>query len=219
MKQTKNFTFFVTGIMLLVAAVSVFFLPDEIAVQWNENGVSNIMSKYMVFLIPALTLVVFFTRTEQMKKREAAAKTDWVGLLTPLFLFLMLGIMIANALGFIDVLSVDFALVETISLLALGLVLTVMGNILPKHSKNFFIGVKAPHAYASSDLWTKTQRFAAKLWVIAGLGLMLAAFLPWKGKAGLILPVVLVLVLLPRLYAKNLYGKASQEDRAEPPEK
>ncbi|NLO85802.1 MAG: DUF1648 domain-containing protein [Clostridiales bacterium] len=208
MKQTKIFTFFVTGIMLIVAAVSVFYMPDKIAVQWNANGVSNTMSRYMVFLLPALCLFVFYTRTQQMNRQEAAAQTDWVGLLVPLFLLLILGTIVANALGFVDVLSFNSALAETISMLVLGCILAVMGNALPKHSINFAIGVKAVHAYASSDLWTQTQRFAAKLWVIAGLTLMLAAFLPFKGKGVLILPTILLLALLPRLYAKYRYEKS-----------
>lgn len=212
MKRTKLFTFFVAGTMLIAAAVSVFFLPDEIAVQWNASGVSNTMSKYMVFLFPALVLLVFFTRTQQMSQLESVAKTDWVGMFTPLFLFSMLGTTLANALGFIDILKLDFTLIEAICMLALGLILIVVGNTLPKHPKNFFIGVKAPHAYSSSDLWTRTQRFAAKLWVAVGLGLMLVAFLPWRGKSALILPVILLLVLLPRLYAKHLHGREIKAD-------
>ena len=43
-KQTVIPTIIVTIVMLIVAIVSLFFLPTEIAVQWNENGV--ILSKY-----------------------------------------------------------------------------------------------------------------------------------------------------------------------------
>lgn len=40
------------GAMMILALCAVFFLPDQIAVQWNSNGVSGVADKWIVFVFP-----------------------------------------------------------------------------------------------------------------------------------------------------------------------
>lgn len=51
-KQDIISTIIVTSVMLIVAIVSLFYLPSEIAVQWNESGISNTASKFLVLIFP-----------------------------------------------------------------------------------------------------------------------------------------------------------------------
>jgi uncharacterized membrane protein len=45
----------------------------------------------------------------------------------------------------------------------------VMGNVMGKVQRNFWMGVRTPWTLASEAVWTRTHRLAAWLWVAAGL--------------------------------------------------
>ena len=45
----------------------------------------------------------------------------------------------------------------------------LMGNVIGKVRKNFYIGVRVPWTLASDRVWNDTHRMAAWLWVAAGV--------------------------------------------------
>jgi len=49
------------------------------------------------------------------------------------------------------------------------LFLALMGNVLGKVRRNFWIGVRTPWTLASEKVWNDTHRFAARLFVLVGL--------------------------------------------------
>ncbi len=50
----------------------------------------------------------------------------------------------------------------------------LLGNVLGKVQRNFFVGVRTPWTLASDRVWTETHRLAADLFVLTGiLGLLL----------------------------------------------
>lgn len=183
----KRQNIIITGVMLFTAVVSLFYLPAELAIQWNENGVSGTASKFLILLFPALGALFPVLRREKC-------------LLVPLLLFAAQGVITLNALGYIDMLSLNYRLMQTIVLLLIGLLLCVCGNYLPKFPQNLYRGVKTPLAYGGQ--WTKTQRFAGKLWFVSGLGIMLLSFVPWEGVGIAALCIVLGVIILPRVVVK-----------------
>jgi uncharacterized membrane protein len=50
-----------------------------------------------------------------------------------------------------------------------SLLFTLMGNVLGKVRRNFFIGVRTPWTIASEPVWNATHRFAAKTFFAGGL--------------------------------------------------
>lgn len=204
-KQNITSTVIVTSVMLIVAIVSLFYLPSEIAVQWNENGVSGTASKFLVLIFPALN-VVFIVLSNQ-KSKEDTGKFNFISLFVTLVLFAGQSIITLNALGRIDMLSLNYGLLQTVALLVVGLVICVCGNHIPKFAQNYYCGVKSAFVYSNSDLWTKTQRFAGKVWFISGLAIMLLSFVQWKGMAFLVLAIILVVIIVPRIYSRLHYLK------------
>lgn len=73
-KETILFAMLTTLVMLAAAAASLFYLPAQIAVQWNENGISNTASKYIVFVFPALN-AVFLALHSQGRKTGRKMRT------------------------------------------------------------------------------------------------------------------------------------------------
>ena len=45
----------------------------------------------------------------------------------------------------------------------------LMGNVMGKVRKNFYIGVRVPWTLASDRVWNDTHRLAAWVWVAAGV--------------------------------------------------
>ena len=82
------------------------------------------------------------------------------------------------------------------------LFIALIGNLMGKVRRNFFIGVRTPWTLASEHVWNVTHRFAAKTMVTSGLlGLALAI-------AGLdILPIAALLAgaLAPVIYSLVIY--------------
>lgn len=193
----------VTFIMFFSAVISMFYLPDEIAVQWNEDGVSNTASKFLILAFPVLSFVFIFLHSRNSE--ESTKKSGLISLIVSLVLFAVQSIIILNAMGYINMLYADYRLIRTISLLITGLIICACGNYMPKFIKNYYCGVKVPCAYDNSDLWTKIQRFAGKLWFISGLVIMTLSFVQWKGISLIVLCIIFCLIIVPRIYGRNQY--------------
>lgn len=91
----------------------------------------------------------------------------------------------------------------------------LIGNVMGKVRKNFWMGVRTPWTLASDKVWERTHRQAAWLWVGAGLtGFVLSLFLPefWTI---LLLPAVLVALLWPVPYSLWLYKKLERSGQLE----
>lgn len=198
-------TIIVTSVMLITALVSLFYLPADLAVQWNESGVSSTASKFLILKFPALSAV--FLILHRQKSKENTGKIDVVSLLVSLFLFAAQSIITLNALEYINMVSLNYQLLQTLALLVVGLIICVCGNLIPKFVDKDQSGVKAAFAYSNIDLWTKTQRFTGKLWFVSGLVIMLLSFVQWKGVAILVLCIVLCIILFPRVYSRMQYNK------------
>ena len=83
------------------------------------------------------------------------------------------------------------------------LLFALLGNLMGKLRRNFYIGVRTPWALANERVWDATHRFAAKTFVAGGLvGLVLTA----AGLNGR--PVIVVLLtggLVPVVYSLVFY--------------
>lgn len=88
MKQIPWSCWLLIGAMIILALCAVFFLPDQIAVQWNSNGVSGVADKWIVFVFPLLSLFIIAV-TAVRKKSHAihlaafgrAASCVWLSML------------------------------------------------------------------------------------------------------------------------------------------
>ena len=104
---------------------------------------------------------------------------------------------------------------SSLLLLLVGAFLIVIGNVMPKFGRNFFIGVRTPWALADDKNWIQTQRFGGKLLVFNGLFAMALAFLsqaPLDWALGLFVASTLLSVALSFFYSWSLWRRASSAD-------
>jgi uncharacterized membrane protein len=88
----------------------------------------------------------------------------------------------------------------------------VIGNVLGKVRRNFWMGVRTPWTLANDTVWAATHRLAARLMVAAGL---LGAMAVWLGVPIAICFVLLIAALLvPAVYSLVLYKRLEREGQA-----
>jgi uncharacterized membrane protein len=87
----------------------------------------------------------------------------------------------------------------------------VMGNVMGKVQRNFWMGIRTPWTLASEPVWNRTHRVAAWLWVIAGIGGGAAVLLGAPFWIGLI--VIIVAALWPVIYSLMLYKALEREGK------
>jgi uncharacterized membrane protein len=75
----------------------------------------------------------------------------------------------------------------------------LMGNVIGKVRKNFYIGIRVPWTLASDRVWNDTHRIAGWLWVAAGfVGFALVIL-----SVPIFIPIILLVVatLIPIIYS------------------
>src|SRR6185369_4711405 len=79
----------------------------------------------------------------------------------------------------------------------------LMGNLMGKVRRNFYMGVRTPWTLASERVWNDTHRLAAKMFVGAGVIGLAAVVLPVPLPAVIISVVVLMIIagLTPAVYS------------------
>lgn len=86
---------------------------------------------------------------------------------------------------------------------AVGVIIIVCGNYLPKSKQNYTVGIKLPWTLQSETNWNRTHRFAGYLWVAGGIAIVAASFF----EIGVIIDIAVfaVLIALPIIYSYFAY--------------
>lgn len=94
-----------------------------------------------------------------------------------------------------------------------GIFMALLGNVMGKVRRNFWLGIRTPWTLASERVWYATHRLAAKSMVATGLLAFLAvlAQLP----AGVALALVMAGVLLPAAWSLVYYKQLERGGRLE----
>ncbi len=205
--------YYLVGILLtataLVATVLAYpQLPKSIATHWDIHGQPNGYSpKWALYLLgPGLMagviLLMYCLRWLSPKyfELESFQSTYLQVMLISVGMFAYIYAAILWA-GVGHPLNVSRAIIGGVcSLFAL------LGNVMGKIRRNFYIGVRTPWALANEQVWNATHRFAAKTFVVGGLtGLALTAagLDGWMAfvalTAGALVPVVYSLVFYKQL--------------------
>ena len=105
--------------------------------------------------------------------------------------------LLIHTLIYAKILGYDLA-VNVIMPLSFGLMFMVIGNLLPKCKRNYFIGIKVPWALNDDENWNKTHRFAGKVWVVGGA--IIAATAVFANYI-VFFVLTLVMVIVPTMYS------------------
>jgi uncharacterized membrane protein len=181
----------VFGAVTVVSVLLWPLLPDRVITHWNAAGVADGWSSRTTAIligpgaIAALILVFQILPSIDPRRANYPKFRDvyWlVANMLVLFVAMLHLAVLGSAAGArIDVLKVLAA--------AVAVLLIVLGNFFGRIQPNWFLGVRTPWTLDNPEVWRKTHRVAAWLFVLSGLATGVAILIPgvealWVAFAG-----------------------------------
>jgi uncharacterized membrane protein len=172
--MTRMYFAFAVGLTLATwAATLVIYsaLPEQVPTHWNIRGEVDAYGNkgWATFLMPAVMvgLLALFRLLPWLSPKSFTLDTfrgtyEFIVAATMGLMAYIHGLMLWAAYsGPIDI---NRALTG-----GLCLFFVLLGNVLGKVRRNFFVGVRTPWTLASERVWIDTHRLAARMFVAAGL--------------------------------------------------
>ena len=199
-------------ILLIIAGfvISICFypyLPDRVPSHWNAQGeIDGYGSKlFGAFGMPSINLGIYLLYIllpyiDPKRKNYASFKPTYqlFKYIIVIFFFCVHLAILLNVTGF----KVD---IPTFIQIAISLLFIFMGNAMGRIKHNYFIGIRTPWTLASEEVWKKTHRISAPLWVAGGV-LNLVLFLLGAGPYSFI-AIIIVISVIPTIYSYLIYRK------------
>lgn len=198
---------------IVITVILMLFMPDQIPAHYTSAGaVDRMGSKYESLIWPVLTALMggFFLLMQRFGKTPSEKKIFYIsGIVMELF-FLVLGVyFMAKSIVYDPTMTAaDInADVNRIAAVAIGIVLIVLGNFMPKISRNKLFGLRTIWSLSSDTVWQKSNRFCGICGVVCGLGVVLsAALLPSSASFVVCIALFLAWIILS-VIASYLYCK------------
>ena len=194
---------------LLIGIISYVYLPEQIPIHFDASGnIDNYGGKIYIFLEPFIILAMIFlaeiARNVDPKKSAYNKFNKQYYLIFFLVSILMLGIQLYTIAVSLNIKVLNISMIMP---LAVGLLLTMIGNSMPKFKQNFYAGIRTAWTIADEEVWYKTHRLGGKIWFFGGILIMLTAFIPGKLKIIIFFATIMVLSLIPMIYSYIIYRK------------
>jgi uncharacterized membrane protein len=85
--------------------------------------------------------------------------------------------------------------------IGVGILLVLIGNLLPRARPNWFIGIRTPWTLSSDRVWEKTHRVGGRAFVAGGLAILIAALVMPQWAHYVLVAVVVICSLGAVLYS------------------
>jgi uncharacterized membrane protein len=189
-------------------------MPASVPTHWDTSGQADgWMSKpWGAFVMPGATALVFalllllpriFPRGFRMDQFASAYETT---LLTIVAFLAFISTLVTLAQVGIPV------PMERAVRSGAGMLFIVIGNLMGKLRRNFFIGIRTPWTLASEEVWLRTHRLGGKLFVLAGFVVFVSALVATHGTA-IVIVAVSIAALVPSAYSFWLYRRLAPENQ------
>lgn len=205
-KENKVIMIITSVIILIPIVVGLMFwneLPKEIATHFGTNGEPNDWSskEFAVFGLPLFLLAIHWfcavATSSDPKNRNIGNK---------MFVIVMLICPIASVICGVSIYGYELGWNvggASIAQIFMAMIYIIVGNYLPKCKQNYTVGIKIPWTLNNEENWNKTHRLAGKIWVVAGLLMMVNLFV---GVEELMIVLILISVIVPVMYSYFLYN-------------
>lgn len=197
-------------IVLLLGLVAVFvaglvLVPQgmQLPVHWGPSGEADgFLPRDWALLIPLLMVatvwLVFFIVGRFARPEDVAAGRYSTGVVVTALT--ALGLVIETVTVLIGI-GVAVNMVQVLGF-AIGALLVVLGNAMPKSQPNSFAGLRMPTTLADAGNWQATHRLTGLLCIIGGVVLVVAALLvPPSGLIWWLIGCVALPILVGSLYS------------------
>ncbi len=185
-------------------------LPETLPTHWGFSGEVNGWSSraFVVFGLPLMMAGLgLFTQimleNDPKKANMPEILKTVVRCTFPVMSFVLVSLTLMAGLG-------RAVPVPMVTAILVGALFIVLGNYMPKCRQTYTMGIRLPWTLSSEENWRRTHRLAGKLYTLAGILFLAAAFLMEviPGNLGAILIIgVVVMLCVPSVYSFLLYKK------------
>lgn len=203
----------ILGATVIYSAVLYPSLPNPAPSHWNAAGKIDGYSSpvFMCLLMPVMMAFILLLLSVLPKMSPEKFKVDsWVRVYNVIMVAVVamegaMHFMILNATRNSALFSPKFLLC------LLFLFFAVMGNLIGKVRRNFWVGVRTPWTLSNETVWNIVHRRAGQLWVVVGvLGAILTlAGLPFWLSFGLLMVSAFVPVVHSYVVWKRIEGPSA----------
>jgi uncharacterized membrane protein len=178
-----------------VSAIVYSRLPATIPTHWDLSGQPNGWSSRLwgtwlipIFLLGMWALVQVIPKIDPRGSNYAKFGGAFEAIIDTIMLFVLALhiVTLRSALG-------HPVQMQRVLPIGVGVLLIVIGNLLPRARPNWFVGIRTPWTLSSDRVWEKTHRFGGRVFVAGGLLIAIASVL-WVSEAHIVLVVVMALV-------------------------
>ena len=206
----KTTTYYIVGMGLIVvvlAATAVAYphLPAVVPVHWDAHGnVNGWSAKWTLFTVnPGIMagMMLLFAALPWLSPKHFEIDS-----FRGTYLYIMVAILAILAYLHALMLAAGLGWALDMTRAAVGgvcLLVALIGNVLGKVRRNFYVGVRTPWTIASERVWNQTHRLAAKTFVASGVLGLIAVIL----RAPFWVPVAMIVAgaLMPAGYSLVFY--------------
>jgi uncharacterized membrane protein len=198
------------AIFVIVALYSLWMLsrlPETVPVHWGLNGKPDRFGSKCeaVWLVPVLILANLGLALLIPKISPKEFSMERFG---RTFNYVM--VLVAALFAFIQLVNLQAAAgssvpMDRMVLAGIFAFFALLGNVLGRVKRNFFVGIRTPWTLANERVWEETHREAAYLWFGGGI---VGAALALLGMPMLVsVAVILVLAFFPAVRSYFLYRR------------
>jgi uncharacterized membrane protein len=198
----------VAAVILATLAATVMAYPDlpaVVPIHWDAHGhVNGWGPKWTLFLLgPGLMsiMVLMFSALPWLSPKKFEVDS-----FRATYLYIM--VVTIAMLAYIQILILLGSLGMAVNMSrsiegGVCLLIALLGNVMGKVRRNFFVGIRTPWTIANERVWNETHRLAAKTFFAGGLLGLIAVVL----RAPFWVPISLILIaaLAPAVYSLNFY--------------
>lgn len=206
MKKKKTIYFILMYLPIVVTLIALNYLPDRIPAHYgSDDQVTRYGSKYESLLYPIVTVFMgyFLLAMAKLAARQEEHGEDnrKVILATGIFVLLQFNVLngyyIYTAVNRVENLSSVPLSQSQLVFGVLGLLMIVVGNIMPKTKMNSIVGVRTYWSRKNEVTWKKSQRMGGITFIAGGV-IVIGICIALKGTPCLlaVLGVLTVLIVI-----------------------
>jgi len=210
--QFMRLTWGVVVLSWIIAFLALPHLPEVIPIHWGLHGEANGFADKLsgllglpVIITLVTVLLIFLPRLRSMELSLEAFRDIYAMMIfaTIAMVFSIEAMVIATAMG------VDLPVVTIISLL-MGFLILAIGGMMPHIRRNTIMGLRLPWTLASEEVWNRTHEFGGRIFMTAGVLVVLGSLVAGIWAMALMLVIILVSTLYISIWsfrlAKSLPG-------------
>jgi len=214
--MTRNY--FLIGFALLAAVlvatvIAYPYMPEMVPSHWNVHGtVDHYHPKWKLFITIPLGMLIFmglFAILPWISPKHFEVDTFRS---TSLYIMVVILAMFAYLDALVLWAGLRGPMDMTRSMICgLSLLVALLGNVLGKVRRNFYIGIRTPWTLANDTVWNATHRLGGKFFVLSGILGFVFAFL--RGPIWLVAGTLALGAVVPAVYSLVFYKQLERHGK------